>query len=60
MGKFHQLRVIQRLLHKRHFPKVYRKWYVDAKTFADGSIDQAFEGPTIILLSKYANAYGVF
>ena len=41
---FHQLRVMQRLLYKRHFPKGYRKWCADAKTIAEGSIDQAFAG----------------
>ena len=41
---FYQLRVIQRLLYKRHFPKGYREWCVYAKTIAEGSIDQAFEG----------------
>ena len=44
MGGFHQLRVMQRLLYKRHFTKGYREWCVDAKTIAEGSVDQAFEG----------------
>ena len=44
MSGSHQSRVMQRLLHKRHFPKVYREWCVDTKTIAEGSINQAFEG----------------
>ena len=44
MGGFHLLRVMQRLPYKRHFPKGYREWCVNAKTVAGGSIDQAFEG----------------
>ena len=44
MGGFHQLRVMQRLIYKRHYSKGYRDWCVDAKTIADGSADQAFEG----------------
>ena len=43
MGDFHQLRVMQRLLYKHYIPKGYREWCVDAKTIAEGSIDQAFE-----------------
>ena len=44
MGGFHQLRVMQWLPYKRHFPKGYREWCVNAKTIAGGSTDQAFEG----------------
>ena len=44
MGGFRQLRVMQRLLYKLHFPKEYREWCVDAKTITEGSIDQGFEG----------------
>ena len=44
MGGLHQLRVMQWLLYKRHFPKGYREWCVVAKTVAEGSIDQAFQG----------------
>ena len=44
MGCFHQLRVMQRLLYKRHFLKGYREWCVNAKTIAEVSIDQVFEG----------------
>ena len=44
MGGFHQLRVMQRLLYKRHFCKGYKEWSVDAEAIAAGSADQAFEG----------------
>ena len=44
MGGFHQFRVMQRLPYKRHFPKGYKEWRVNAKTIAGGSIDQTFEG----------------
>ena len=44
MEDFHQLRVMQRLLYKHHFPEENREWCVDAKTVAEGSINQAFEG----------------
>ena len=35
---------MQRLLYKSHFSKKYREWCVDAKTIAECSLDQAFEG----------------
>ena len=44
MGCFHQLRVMQRLLYKRHFLKEYREWCLNTKTIAEVSIDQVFEG----------------
>ena len=44
MGGFHQLRVRQKLLFKRHNCRGYRQWCVDAGIIASGSSDQAFEG----------------
>ena len=44
MGGFHQLRVRQRLLHKRHTVRGYKQWWIDAETVASGSADQAMEG----------------
>ena len=44
MGGFHQLRVMQRLIYKRHDSKGYKQWCKDAGTIAGGSADQAFEG----------------
>ena len=44
LGGFHQLGVMQRLSYKRHFPKGYREWCINAKTVARGFINQAFDG----------------
>ena len=44
MGGFHQLRVKQKLLFKRHFCRGYKQWSVDAGIIARGSADQAWEG----------------
>ena len=44
MGGFHQLRVMQRILYKRHYCKGYMDWCIDAETIAKGSAEQAFEG----------------
>ena len=44
MGGFHQLRVRQKLLFKRHGCGGYRQWCVDSDIIASGSADQAFEG----------------
>ena len=44
MGGFHQLRVKQNLLFKRHFSRGYKQWSVDAGIIARGSADQAWEG----------------
>ncbi len=44
MGGFHQLRVRQRILHKRHSCKGYKSWWVDAGTIAEGSASRAEEG----------------
>ena len=44
MGGFHELRVMQRLIYKRHDCKGYKQWCKDANTIARGSADQAFEG----------------
>ena len=46
MGGFHQLRVMQWLPYKRHFPKGYRKWCIDTKTIAGDSIDQVLKDTT--------------
>ena len=35
---------MQRLLHKRYHCKGHKQWCIDAKTIADASADQAFEG----------------
>ncbi|XP_057316865.1 uncharacterized protein LOC130657893 [Hydractinia symbiolongicarpus] len=44
MGGFHQLRVRQRLIFKRHSCIGYKDWFVDAGTISAGSVDQAFGG----------------
>ncbi len=44
MGGFHQLRVRQRLIFKRHSCVGYKDWFVDAGIIAAGSVDKAFEG----------------
>lgn len=44
MGGFHQLRVRQKLLFKRHSCRGYNQWCVDSGIIASGSADQAFEG----------------
>ena len=44
MGGFHQLRVFQKLLFKRHYCRGYKQWCVDAGVIAPGPADQAFEG----------------
>ena len=43
MGGFHELRVMQRLIYKRHYNKGFRNWCVGANTIAEASADQAFE-----------------
>ncbi len=44
MGGFHQLRVRQRLIYKRHACMGYKDWHIDSSTIAPGSADQAFSG----------------
>ena len=44
MGGFHQLRVFQKILYKRHSVIGYQEWYSDAGIIAEGSAPQAFEG----------------
>lgn len=44
MGGFHQLRVRQRMIHKRHDCKGYKSWWIDAGVIAAGSADKAAEG----------------
>lgn len=44
MGGFHQLRVRQRLISKRHTVMGYKNWFVDAGVIAPGSVDAAFNG----------------
>ena len=44
MGGFHQLRVLQKILYKRHLCHGYKEWCVDAKTIAEGSACQAWKG----------------
>lgn len=41
MGGFHQLRVLQRIIYKRHASKGYQSWWVDAGTIASGSTENA-------------------
>ena len=44
MGGFHQLRVRQRLIFKRHAIMRYIEWFVDSGTISPGSVDNAFSG----------------
>jgi len=44
MGGFHQLRVRQRILYKRHGCMGYKSWWIDAGVIASGSADKAAEG----------------
>ena len=44
MGGFHQLRVRQKTIFKRHAIKGYQQWVIDAKTIAFGSAPAAIEG----------------
>ena len=44
MGGFHQLRVHQRLIYKRHAVMGYRDLFVDAGVITEGSVNKAFEG----------------
>ena len=44
MGGFHQLRVFQRILFKRHAVVGYGDWYWDAEVIAEGSAPAAIEG----------------
>ena len=43
-GGFLELRVMQRLIYKRHHTKGIKEWCVDANTIAKGTSDSAFEG----------------
>ena len=43
MGGFHQLRVIQKLLFRRHICKGYKQWCLDAGVIAEGLAAQALE-----------------
>ena len=44
MGGFHQLRVRQRMLHKRHGCRGFKSWWIDAGIIASGSAEKAAEG----------------
>ena len=44
MGGFHQLRVRERMIHKRHGSKGYKSWWTDAGVIAMGSVEKAAEG----------------
>ena len=44
MGGFHQLRVRQRLISKRHAIMGYKEWFMDSGTMPPGSVDNAFGG----------------
>ena len=44
MGGFHQLRVRQRILYKRHGCMGYKSWWIDAGDIVSGSADKAAEG----------------
>ena len=43
MGFFHQLRVRQKLIYKRHDYKGYGNWFVHAGVIAKGSVDATTE-----------------
>ena len=43
MGGFHQLRVLQRIMYKRHACKGYQSWWINASTIASGSSENAFK-----------------
>ncbi len=44
MGGFHQLRVLQHMLFKRHGCRGFISWWVDAGVIASGSADKAADG----------------
>ena len=44
MSGFHQLRVLQRIIYKRHACKGYQSWWVNAGTIVFGSSENAFSG----------------
>ena len=44
MGGFHQLRVRQKTIHKRHAVKGYQAWCTNSGIIATGSSDSAIEG----------------
>ena len=44
MGGFHQLRVRQRILHKRHGCMGYKSLWIDAGVIPSGSADKSAEG----------------
>ena len=44
MGGFHQLLVLQKIIYKRHACIGYKKWFVDSKIIASGSVDKTVEG----------------
>ena len=54
MGGFHQLRVMQKLLYKRHHCKGYTNWCIDASTIAKGSAEQASEGTPLLQVHEAA------
>eukprot|EP00794_Sanderia_malayensis_P009432 gene9432-biopygen7559 len=44
LGGFHQLRVLQKIIYKRHSCMGYGDWFADAGSIASGSLSQAVEG----------------
>ena len=44
MGGFHQIRVRQRLISKRHGDVGYQRWFVEAGVIKENSAKQSFEG----------------
>eukprot|EP00795_Rhopilema_esculentum_P009663 gene9663-17422_t len=44
MGGFHQSRVKQQMIHKRHACKGYKSWWTDAGVIAMATVDKAAEG----------------
>ena len=44
IGIFHELRVRQETIYKRHALRGYQKWVIDPKTIAPGLSDAAIEG----------------
>ena len=44
LGGFHQLRVLQKILYKRHAVVGYGDWFWDSGVIAEGSVPKAIEG----------------
>ena len=44
MGGFHQMRIRQRIISKRHAVMGYKEWFVESGIISPGSVDHAFNG----------------